>query len=173
MREAGSRPRPPPTRRLRWLGGGSAGLLLSTVLTCTQGRVTSPASPPQPAASGLSVSSPEGSAALRAPQSPGHGLFDTFGPGESVAAAAGAAAAASAPLLSPSPHPTENLSRQRGRPFHPPAEAGGTDGRTQRRRVGLRGSGKVTPGCAAGLGLARVAVTTGVRAAATAAVAAR
>lgn len=57
--------RPPPARRLRWLGGGSAGLLLPAVLTCTQRRVTGPASPPQPAASRRSVSAPVASATLR------------------------------------------------------------------------------------------------------------
>ncbi|XP_046527132.1 uncharacterized protein LOC124244552 [Equus quagga] len=130
---AGSGPRPPPARRLRWLGGGSAGLLLPTVLTCTQGRVTSPASPPQPAASRRSASAPEASAALPAPQSRGHGLADTSSSGDSAASAAGAAAAASASLLSPSHHLAESLSRRRDTSFVlPPRLVVQTDGRRHR-----------------------------------------
>ena len=135
---AGSGPRPPPARRLPRLGGGSAGLLLPTVLTCTQGRVTSPASPPQPAASRRSAAAPEASAALRAPQSRGHGLSDTSGPGASAASAAGAAVAASAPHSSPSHRLAGSLSRPRGHLFRPPSEARGTDGRPRRPRAGLR-----------------------------------
>lgn len=133
MGAAGSGPRPPPARRLRWLGGGSAGLLLPTVLTCTQGRVTSPASPPQPAASRRSASAPEASAALPAPQSRGHGLADTSSSGDSAASAAGAAAAASASLLSPSHHLAESLSRRRDTSFVlPPRLVVQTDGRRHR-----------------------------------------
>lgn len=129
--------RPPPACGLRWLGGGSAGLLLPAELTCTQRRVTSPASPPQLAASRSSVSAPEASAALPAPLSRGHGLFDTFSPGELEASAAGAAAAASALLPSPSPHPAESLSRPRRplsssprRSWDRRTVAGRTEGRT-------------------------------------------
>lgn len=173
MGEAGSGPRPPPARRLRWLGGGSAGLLLPTVLTCTQGRVTSPASPPQLAASRRSASVPEASAALRAPQSRGHGLSDTSSPGESAASSAGAVAAASAPLWSPSHHLAETLSRPRGYPFSS-SPRGSWDRRTDAGIQGrTAGSGKVTPGCAAGLGRARSAAAIGARAAATTAIPAR
>ena len=166
MGAAGSGPRPPPARRLRWLGGGSAGLLLPTVLTCTQGRVTSPASPPQLAASRRSASAPEASAALRAPQSRGHGLSDTSGPAKSAAASAGAVAAASAPLSVASRHLAETLSGPRGHPFSS-SPRGSWDRRTDAGIQGrTAGSGKVTPGCAAGLGRARVAAATGARAAA-------
>lgn len=108
------------------------------IITCTQGRVTSPASPPQSAASRRSAAAPEASAALRAPQSRGHCLSDTSGPGESAASAAGAAVVPSAPHSSPSHRLAGILSRPRGHLFRPSSEARGTDGRPRRPRAKLR-----------------------------------
>ncbi|XP_041500326.1 uncharacterized protein LOC121442780, partial [Microtus oregoni] len=121
----GSGPRPSPARRLRWLGGGSAGLLLPAVLTCTQGRVTSPASPPLPAAaSRRSVSAPEANLALWAPQSRGHGLADTF--------LRRGAAGTAAPGWAPSHHLAEGRPAPRDHRSGPSSEVRRTDGQTDR-----------------------------------------
>lgn len=114
--------------------------------------MTSPASPPLPAAaSRRSVSAPEASLALWAPQSRGHGLADTF--------LRRGAAGPAAPGWAPSHHLAEGRPRPRDHRSGPSSEARSTDRQTDRRHQRVPdcncGQRQGNAGCTAGLGRAR------------------